>query len=74
MAQALPVAVRFLHQGNKELSRNLSSYLSLAAIDNAALLAEHIEPIIASIIAGKKRLSNDCMEFENLIFITFSAI
>ena len=52
MELALPVAVKFLHQGNRELSRNMASYLSLAAIDNANLLAQHIEPIIASIIKG----------------------
>ena len=54
MNMALPIAVRFLYQGNKELSRNLSSYLSLAAIDNAPLLAKHIQPIIQSIIGGGK--------------------
>ena len=35
MRLAVPVAVKLLHRGNKELSRNLSSYLSLAAINNA---------------------------------------
>ena len=50
---ALPVAVKFLHQGNKELSRNLSSYLSLAAIDNAKLLAKHTQPILQSIKSGE---------------------
>lgn len=53
MKLALPVAVKFLHRGNKELSRNLSSYLSLAAINNAELLAVHVQPIIDSIISGK---------------------
>lgn len=52
MKLALPVAVKFLHRGNKELSRNLSSYLSLAAINNAELLAIHVQPIIDSIISG----------------------
>lgn len=41
-----------LHRGNKELSRNLSSYLSLAAINNAEILAEHLSLIIDSIISG----------------------
>jgi hypothetical protein len=54
MKRALPVAVKFLHKGNKELSRNMSSYLSLAAIDNADLLAKHIQLIIDSIISGNK--------------------
>ncbi|XP_039296752.1 protein melted [Nilaparvata lugens] len=52
MRRALPVAVKFLHKGNKELSRNMASYLSLAAIDNADLLSMHIQLIIDSIIAG----------------------
>ncbi|KAK7869254.1 hypothetical protein R5R35_000874 [Gryllus longicercus] len=52
MKRALPVAVKFLHKGNKELSRNMSSYLSLAAIENADLLSKHIQLIIDSIIAG----------------------
>ena len=54
MELALPVAVKFLHQGNRELSRNLSSYLSLAAIDNAQLLATHMQALLDSIIAGNK--------------------
>jgi len=53
MDQTLPVAVQFLEQDNKELVRNLSSYLSLAAIDNAKLLALHVEPILQSVIRGK---------------------
>jgi len=53
MRRALPVAVKFLHKGNKELSRNMASYLSLAAIENADLLSKHIQPIIDSIISGK---------------------
>lgn len=52
MKRALPVAVKFLHKGNKELSRNMASYLSLAAIDNADLLVKHIQLIIDSIISG----------------------
>ncbi|XP_015906317.1 protein melted [Parasteatoda tepidariorum] len=57
MKLALPVAVKFLHRGNKELSRNLSSYLSLAAINNADLLAVHVQPIIDSIISGNYSLT-----------------
>ncbi|XP_042868475.1 protein melted-like isoform X2 [Penaeus japonicus] len=57
MALALPVAVKFLHKGNKELSRNMSSYLSLAAIEAADLLAMHIQPIIDSVISGNYSLS-----------------
>ncbi|XP_068236823.1 protein melted isoform X2 [Palaemon carinicauda] len=57
MALALPVAVKFLHKGNRELSRNMSSYLSLAAIEAADLLAMHIQPIIDSVISGNYSLS-----------------
>lgn len=49
METALPVAVKFLPKGNKELSRNLSSYLSLAAIEYSYLLSPHVEPILESI-------------------------
>lgn len=52
MQRALPVAVKFLHKGNKELSRNMASYLSLAAIDYASLLTPHVQPIMDSIISG----------------------
>lgn len=53
MALAVPVAVRFLQQGNRELSRNMSSYLSLAAIAKAELLIQHTQAIIRSILGGK---------------------
>ena len=47
----------FFFKGNKDLSRNMSSYLSLAAIENAELLAQHIQPIIDSVISGNYSLS-----------------
>uniref|UniRef100_A0A8C5U6C2 Ventricular zone-expressed PH domain-containing protein homolog 1 n=1 Tax=Malurus cyaneus samueli TaxID=2593467 RepID=A0A8C5U6C2_9PASS len=50
MALAVPVAVKFLQRGNKELCRNMSSYLSLAAIAEAELLAEHTETIVKSVL------------------------
>lgn len=53
MALAIPVAVRFLQRGNRELSRNMSSYLSLAAIVEADLLAEHTEAIMLSVLGGR---------------------
>lgn len=53
MVLAVPVAVRFLQRGNRELSRNMSSYLSLAAIAEADLLAEHTEAITLSVLAGE---------------------
>lgn len=52
MQRVLPVAVKFLHKGNKELSKNMASYLSLAASDNSPLLSSHIQLIIDSIISG----------------------
>ncbi|GLV34207.1 melted [Carabus blaptoides fortunei] len=52
MERALPIAVKFLHKGNKELSRNMASYLSLAAIEHASLLSPHVQPIMDSIISG----------------------
>ncbi|KAM6442791.1 ventricular zone-expressed PH domain-containing protein homolog 1 isoform 2-T2 [Liasis olivaceus] len=56
IALAVPVAVKFLQRGNKELCRNLSSYLSLAAISKAELLAEHTETIVESILQGNSTL------------------
>ena len=32
----------------------MSSYLSLAAIENADLLAKHVQPILDSVISGKR--------------------
>ncbi|XP_045473807.1 protein melted isoform X2 [Harmonia axyridis] len=52
MQRALPVAVKFLHKGNKELSRNMASYLTLAALEHASLLTPHVQPIMDSIISG----------------------
>lgn len=52
MKIALPIAVQFLPKGNKELSRNLASYLSLAAIDYAYLLIDIMDPIMDSILSG----------------------
>ncbi|KAL0973494.1 hypothetical protein UPYG_G00204730 [Umbra pygmaea] len=56
MALAVPVAVRFLQRGNRELSRNMSSYLSLVAIAKAELLAEHTDAIACSILEGNHML------------------
>lgn len=52
MKLALPVAVKFLPKGNRELSRNLASYLSLAAIDYAYLLSPHVDSMMNSIQSG----------------------
>ncbi|KAM8954369.1 ventricular zone-expressed PH domain-containing protein homolog 1 [Pelodytes ibericus] len=56
MSLAVPVAVKFLQRGNKELCRNMSSYISLAAIGKADLLADHTEAIIRSILQGNSML------------------
>lgn len=56
MVLAVPVAVKFLHRGSKELCRNMSNYLSLAAITNADLLAEHTAVIVKSILQGNTML------------------
>lgn len=56
MVLAVPIAVKFLHRGSKELCRNMSNYLSLAAITKADLLADHTEGIIKSILQGNAML------------------
>ncbi|KAM9007196.1 ventricular zone-expressed PH domain-containing protein homolog 1 [Ara ararauna] len=56
MALAVPVAVKFLQRGNKELCRNMSSYLSLAAIAKADLLADHTDTIVNSVLQGNLML------------------
>uniref|UniRef100_A0A8C5I0W6 PH domain-containing protein n=1 Tax=Gouania willdenowi TaxID=441366 RepID=A0A8C5I0W6_GOUWI len=56
MVLAVPVAVRFLQRGSRELSRNMSSYLSLAAIAKADLLAGHTEAVTISVLNGNHML------------------
>jgi protein melted len=53
MQVALPVAVKFLCKNNGELSRNLASYLSLAAIEYSYLLSPHVQLILDSLLAGE---------------------
>ncbi|XP_055373364.1 protein melted isoform X2 [Condylostylus longicornis] len=48
----LPIAVKFLPKGNKELSKNLAIYLSLAAIEYSHLLSPQVGLIMDSILAG----------------------
>lgn len=55
MTLAIPAAVKVLQKGNRDLVRNTSSYLALAAIHNSRLLAQYSQPIINSISAGKSR-------------------
>ncbi|XP_053380876.1 ventricular zone-expressed PH domain-containing protein homolog 1-like [Mercenaria mercenaria] len=57
MTLAIPVAVKFLTCDHKELSHNVASYLSLAAIDNADMLAKYMDLIVSSILKGKCALA-----------------
>ncbi|XP_041377573.1 ventricular zone-expressed PH domain-containing protein homolog 1-like [Gigantopelta aegis] len=57
MKLAIPAAVKFLNSDNADLSRNVSSYLSLAAIDNADFLVIHIPLLVTSILKGNYLLS-----------------
>ena len=52
MSLTIPIAINFLHKSNIELQRNVSSYISLAAIENSDLLSKHAQIIIDSIISG----------------------
>uniref|UniRef100_A0A182JPI1 PH domain-containing protein n=1 Tax=Anopheles christyi TaxID=43041 RepID=A0A182JPI1_9DIPT len=52
MEVTLPVAVKFLNQGNLELSRNLASYLSSAAIEYSYLLSPHVHVVLESLLGG----------------------
>lgn len=54
---ALPVAVKFLNKENRELSRNLASYLSLAAIEYTNLLVPYIDIILNSLLCGNHSLA-----------------
>lgn len=52
MELAIPAVVRFLDCDNKDLCRSVASYLSLAAIESASLLAQHMPLILASVLKG----------------------
>ena len=43
--------------GNQDLSRNLSSYMSLAVIENADILSRYIQPVLDSVITGNYSLA-----------------
>lgn len=57
METSIPVAVKFLNKGNKELSRNLASYLSLIAIEHSYLLSPYVYLILDSILTDNFGLS-----------------
>ncbi|XP_040535351.1 ventricular zone-expressed PH domain-containing protein homolog 1 isoform X10 [Gallus gallus] len=67
MALAVPVAVKFLQRGNKELCRNMSSYLSLAAIAEAELLADHTDAIVKSVLQATASGRSECVETPALV-------
>lgn len=66
MEQALPVAVRFLNKENKEMSRNLASYLSLAAIQYTNLLVPYIDIILRSLLHGNYSLARVVLQLFEL--------
>ena len=55
MELATPVTVLFLDKNNPELTRNITSYLSLAVINHAHLVTAHVDCILHSIANGKSR-------------------
>lgn len=67
MTVALPVAVKLLHKGNAELSRSISSYLSLAAIHSAPLLAQYTHTIVDSVIAGTVLRQGQAQSCDNTV-------
>lgn len=66
MEKALPIAVKFLNKENKEMSRNLASYLSLAAIECANLLVPHIDIILRSLLNGNYSLARVVLQLFEL--------
>ncbi|XP_072111473.1 ventricular zone-expressed PH domain-containing protein isoform X1 [Mobula birostris] len=56
MGLAVPVAVKFLEMGNKELSRSMSNYLSLVVTGKPEILAKHAEIIVNSVLQGNSLL------------------
>ena len=54
MSQAIPAVVSFLECSNKDLVRSVASYLSLATIDNAHLLAQHMTLVLDTVLKGEE--------------------
>lgn len=52
------MAVCFLHQGNREITRNVTSYLALAAIQNIQLMSLHTSSLISSVLKGEAEMAN----------------
>uniref|UniRef100_A0A5S6QFL5 PH domain-containing protein n=1 Tax=Trichuris muris TaxID=70415 RepID=A0A5S6QFL5_TRIMR len=52
MTVAIPIAVKILSKGGGDLIRSTSSYLALAAVNNAGLVARHALSIIQNIKEG----------------------
>ncbi|GFO21955.1 triosephosphate isomerase, partial [Plakobranchus ocellatus] len=52
MSLAIPAVVNFLSCNNKDLVRSVASYLSLATLDNAHLLAQHMTLVLDTVLKG----------------------
>ncbi|GFR64654.1 ventricular zone-expressed PH domain-containing-like protein 1 [Elysia marginata] len=52
MSLAIPAVVGFLDCSNKDLVRSVASYLSLATIDNAHLLAQQMTLVLETVLKG----------------------
>ncbi|XP_005094008.1 ventricular zone-expressed PH domain-containing protein homolog 1 isoform X2 [Aplysia californica] len=52
MTLTIPAVVQFLDCDNKDLVRSVASYLSLATIDNADLLAHHMTLVLSTVLKG----------------------
>lgn len=63
---ALPVAVKFLNKENKELSKNLASYLSLAAIEYTDLLVPFVDIILNSLLNGNYSLARVVLQLYDI--------
>ena len=60
---ALPVAVKFLNKDNKELSRNLASYLSLVSIE---FICPYVDTILDSLLSGNYSLSRVILQLYDI--------
>lgn len=63
MEIALPVAVKFLNKDNKELSRNLASYLSLVSIE---FICPYVNTILDSLLSGNYSLSRVILQLYDI--------
>ena len=54
--RAIPICIRLLQQGSKELSREISSYLNLIACRDPKLLTHYVHYIVDTILKGNSNL------------------